>query len=370
MDSAHSFGDIPLLGFGAMRLPCGENGEIDQQQVNAMVDEYLAAGFKYFDTAYYYHNVCSEGALKKALSDRYDRNTFLLADKMPLTIIKTHEDYLPVFNAQLERAGVEWFDFYLLHNITREQIALTEQKGGFEFVRRMKEEGRIRHIGLSTHDTAEALDGMLTRHPEIEFVQLQINYLDWENESVQSRLCYETARRHGKPVIVMEPVRGGALAQIPQQARQMQLELNPDASAASYAIRFAASLEGVFMVLSGMSNMEQLRDNISYMKNFVPLSEAEKSMLFRAKDIILQSMLVPCTGCRYCTDGCPMGINIPALFAAVNECRLSPLADYAALYDKACERHGQPKDCIGCAQCERVCPQHINIIQQLQGIRI
>lgn len=369
MDMEKNFGKIAPLGFGAMRLPCHTNGEIDHDAVEQMVDAYMKAGFQYFDTAYFYHNNKSEGALKRALVDRYPRSAFYLADKMPLTIIKDAKEYRPIFDAQLARAGVEYFDFYLLHNITGAQIALTEQRDGFGFVKQMKAEGKVRHIGISTHDNAAALDGMLSLHPEIEFVQLQINYLDWENDMVQSRKCYETARKYGKPVIVMEPVRGGALASIPEPARELQREFDASASAASFAIRFAASLDGVFMVLSGMSNMEQILDNTGYMKDLKPVTPKEREMLFQVRDIILSQMLIGCTGCRYCTDGCPRDIDIPALFTVVNQCKLSPIADYRALLEKACQGHGGPKDCIGCRACEKVCPQNLEIVKLLGNMR-
>lgn len=363
------FYSIPKLGFGAMRFPCFEDGSIDMEKVKEMIDCFMESGFCYFDTAYYYHGVKSEGALKEALVDRYERDRFLVADKMPLTIINKYEDYQPVFDAQLERAGLEYFDFYLLHNITREQIALTEQRGGFEFVKKLKKEGKVRHIGLSTHDNAEALEGMLIRHPEIEFVQLQVNYLDWENEGVQSRKCCEVANKYGKPIIVMEPVRGGALANLPKDALDMLKELDAEASSASFALRYAASRQGVFMVLSGMSTLAQVQDNVSTFKEFKPITDAEEETLQRVAEAVKRDMLIGCTGCNYCVDGCVKGINIPELFAAVNKTKLDPLADWGSMYDEACKDHGEPSQCIGCKKCQKVCPQHIDITQRLKSIR-
>ena len=363
------FDKIGLLGFGAMRFPCFEDGSVDVERVKVMIDEFMQAGFNYFDTAYYYHGVKSEGVLKEALVSRYDRDSFVIADKMPLTIINSYEDYQPTFDAQLERTGVEYFDFYLLHNLTREQIELTEQRGGFEFIKKMKSEGKVRHIGFSTHDNAAALDGILTAHPEVEFVQLQINYLDWDNDMVQSRKCYEVARKHGKPVVIMEPVRGGSLANLPDEASKLLREVDANASAASFALRYAASLEGVLTVLSGMSTLSQVQDNVETFKDLKPISKEEKEVLGKVKSIVASNMLIACTGCAYCVDTCPKSINIPKLFKGVNSVKLDPLADWSELYADACKDNGEPEECIECGECKRHCPQDLDIINLLKFIR-
>lgn len=370
MDKSNTFGSIPMLGFGAMRFPCFEDGSVDIEKVKVMIDEFMQAGFCYFDTAYYYHGVKSEGVLNEALVKRYPRESFLIADKMPLTIIKEQADYLPTFNAQLERTGVEYFDFYLLHNLTREQIALTEQRGGFEFIKQMKQEGRVKHIGFSTHDNADALEALLARHPEVEFVQLQVNYLDWNNDMVQSRKCCEVARKYNKPIIVMEPVRGGTLANLPEDARALLDTVDKEASSASFALRYAASIDGVFMVLSGMSTLEQVRDNVRCFSELKEITDEEIKLLERVKEMVARTMLIPCTSCRYCTDGCPKHINIPAFFSGVNQTKLDPLADWRSIYAEALGDGGAPSDCIACGKCKKSCPQNIDIVHQLMFIRL
>ena len=314
------------LGFGCMRLPVinGDMDKIDEAYFCNMIDSFMEQGFTYFDTAYPYHNQKSEGAVRCCLVERYDREKFYLADKMPVWLVKEYADYEKLFNEQLERCGVEYFDFYLLHALDDEEYQKTDELGGFSFVQEKKAEGKIKHVGFSFHDTAEVLDKILTNHPEMEFVQLQINYYDWESENVQSRKCYETAVKHGVPVIVMEPVKGGTLANLVPQAAKMLDELNPDengkskASYASYALRYAASLEQVFMVLSGMSDEVQLKDNTSFMKEFVPLTAEEQKAIANVVEELAKLPTIPCTKCRYCVDGCPQKINIPGLFQAYN----------------------------------------------------
>ena len=290
------------FGFGAMRLPLinpDDKQSIDMDELKRMVDIYMEAGFTYFDTAFPYHDQMSETALKEALVDRYDRDKYVFADKMPTVLIKSGEEYPLYFNKQLEKTGVGYFDYYLMHNMGRDRYYNTDKCGGFEFAKKMKAEGKIKNFGFSFHDDAQFLDMILTNHPEVDFVQLQINYLDWENDIIQSRLCYETARRHNKPIAVMEPVKGGTLANLPKEAENILREYNKEASPASYALRFAANLDGVFMVLSGMSNCEQVLDNTKIMARPQPLNDKEKELLKEVVAIINKRTAIPCTSCGY-----------------------------------------------------------------------
>lgn len=361
--------DMKKLGFGCMRLPLTDKKDdsaVDIEQVKKMVDAYLAEGFNYFDTAYMYHKGKSECFVKEALVKRHPRESFLLADKLPVGMMKCAEDKEKIFLDQKEKCGVDYFDYYLLHCLDKKNFKSAEKYGVFEYLAERKKEGEIRVLGFSFHDTADVLDEILTKHPEMEFVQLQINYLDWENEKVQSRLCYETARRHGTPVIVMEPVRGGALANVPAIVKNMFAEKDRSLSVASWAIRFAAGLEGVFMVLSGMSDMAQLKDNMSYMKDFTPLTEQEKALCLRAGSIIANKETVPCTACRYCAEECPEKIAIPELLALYNKKINGDEAsaeEYAALTAES-----SPADCIRCKKCEKMCPQKIEIATMLKKI--
>jgi predicted aldo/keto reductase-like oxidoreductase len=363
------------LGFGLMRLPLtdgGDHGSIDQELVNKMVDCCLEHGVTYFDTAYVYHAGLSEASAKKALVERHRRNEFSITDKMPTWIVKSASDYEKIFNEQCERCGVEYFDYYLLHNIGIKNYAHTLQYGGFEFMRKIKAEGRAKHIGFSYHDNSELLDRILTEHAEMEYVQLQINYIDWDNESIQSRKCHETALKHKKPVIVMEPVKGGSLANVPQKANELFTTLHPGMSAASWAIRYAASLEGVFVVLSGMSNLEQVIDNVSYMRDFVPLNDEERKMLDRVSAIISSDTAIPCTSCRYCVDGCPQHIPIPQYFALFNnQKQFGMIAEQTVetvYYMNLTQEYGKASDCCECGQCEEHCPQHIDIVERMKEV--
>ena len=356
------------FGFGAMRLPLidsQDKSSIDMEELKKMVDEFMAAGFTYFDTAFPYHEQLSENALKEALVDRYDRDSYIFADKMPTVLVKSGDEYPMYFNKQLEKTGVGYFDYYLMHNMGRDRYFNTDKWGGFDFARRMKEEGKIKKFGFSFHDDAEMLDQILTEHPEVDFVQLQINYLDWDNKIIQSRACYETARKYNKPIVVMEPVKGGTLASLPKEAASLLYEYAPDVLPVSYALRFAASLPGVFMVLSGMSSLEQVKDNIRIMDNPAPLNEGEKELLSKIVDIINSKTVIPCTSCGYCMEVCPKNINIPGLFGLYNNyCINNNFSNMD--HGRLVMGRGSASDCIKCHRCEKNCPQHIKIPDNLE----
>ena len=358
------------LGFGGMRFPLlnpDDKTSIDQEQVNAMADAFLDAGFTYFDTAYLYHDEASEPAFKKALTDRHKREEFILADKMPTVIVRKPEDYAIYFQNQLDRTGAGYFDYYLMHNMGKDRYDVNVKFGGFDFIREQIAAGKIRHFGFSFHDDPETLDRILTEQPEVEFVQLQINYLDWDNEVIQSRKCHETCVKHGKKVIVMEPVKGGTLANLPKEAEELLRAYNPDASPASYALRFAAGLENVMMVLSGMSNMEQMQENLKTMDAPKPLNEEEKKLLQQVVEIINRSIEIPCTSCGYCMEVCPKNIPIPNLFGLYNNYKINN--NFSNMYhERIIMGRGKSSDCIGCRQCVRNCPQHIQIPEHLKKI--
>ena len=363
------------LGFGLMRLPLtnpDEASSIDVEQVKDMVDAFIENGFTYFDTAWMYCGFQSECAAKEALVDRYPRDSYTLADKLHAGYIKTREDRDKIFNEQLRKTGVEYFDYYLLHDIGVDHYKIYQELDCFTWLKEKKEQGLVRHIGFSFHDSAKMLDQVLTEHPEVEFVQLQLNYLDWDSEGVQSRKCYETAVKHGKPVIVMEPVKGGTLAKVPERAERMFKEYHPDMSVPSWAIRFAASNEHVMLVLSGMSNMEQLQDNMSYMADFQPLNEEEQEIIRKAVEIINSDIEIPCTGCSYCTEGCPQNIAIPKYFSLYNadlqECEEKGWKPQGEYYDRLTKTFGKASDCVECGQCESVCPQHLPVIRHLKEV--
>ena len=361
------------LGFGLMRLPMLE-GEIDIEQMKKMVDRFIEEGFTYFDTAWMYCSFKSEEAVKEALVSRHDRDTFTLTTKLHVGYVKEEADRDRIFEEQRRKTGAEYFDYYLLHAIGAESYEKYEKFHCFEWIAEKKKQGLIKHMGFSFHDSADLLDRILTEHPEMEFVQLQINYIDWENDGVQSRKCYEVARKHGKPIIVMEPVKGGTLASLPTEAEKLMKARNTYMSIPSWAIRFAASLDGVMTVLSGMSNLEQLEDNMGYMKDFKPLDEEEKAIIDKSVDIINSSSSIACTACSYCTEGCPMNIPIPQYFSLYNaEILENPggKIEWTAqreYYDNLTETHGKASACIECGQCESICPQRLPIIKHLAEI--
>ena len=357
---------IKKLGFGLMRLPMlGE--EIDIEQVKKMADTFMSKGFTYFDTAYVYIGGKSEVALKEAVVDRYPRDSFQCATKLPLWDLMGAAEMESTFQESLDRAGLKYYDFYLLHAMDHTKVKKADEIDAWGFMKRIKEEGRAKHIGFSFHDSAEVLEGILASHPEMEFVQLQINYADWEDDNVQSRKCYEGARKYNVPVIIMEPVKGGSLATMPEEIQKLYREANPELSVPSWAVRYAASLDGVITVLSGMSNEEQLNDNVSYMENFQPLSDAERETVQKAVEILNTLPTIPCTGCKYCVDGCPQKINIPGIFEAMNEYILYNNLERAKhSYKNAVKEGGKASDCIQCGACEAHCPQHIGIIETLE----
>lgn len=355
------------FGFGLMRLPM-KDGDIDYEQVCRMVDYSLEHGFDYFDTAHGYLDGKSEIAARECLVKRHPRENFLLTNKLTSTYFEKEEDILPFFETQCEACGVEYFDFYLMHALNAREYPKYQKCHAFEIAARLKEEGRIRHLGISFHDKPEVLEKILTDHPEIEVVQIQFNYLDYEDAGIQSRNVYEVCRKFDKPVIIMEPVKGGALVNLPDDAKRVFDELNVG-SYASYAIRFAASFEGVKMVLSGMSTFEQMEDNISFMGQFVPLSEVEMNAVANVTAIMKKQHLIGCTACRYCEAGCPMHISIPDLFACLNARRQFQdwNSDYYYSIHTSSGR-GKAKDCIACRKCENICPQHLPVSDLIKEV--
>lgn len=363
------FSDVKKnFGFGFMRLPIKKD-TVDIEQVNFMVDCFLAAGFNYFDTAHGYLNTESEKAIKTCLTDRYPRSDYILTNKLTGSYFEKQEDIRPFLFKQLEACGVDYFDFYLMHAQSENSYPKFKTCKAYETAFEFKKEGLVRHVGLSFHGTPQLLNEILTTYPEVEVVQLQLNYLDWDNPYVQARECYEVCRKHQKPVIVMEPVKGGTLANLPSQAQKIFTDLK-NGSNASYALRFAASCEDVFMVLSGMSTLFQMEDNVSSMQNFTPLSRQEREAIEEVCQILESQRVIPCTKCHYCVEEnhCPQDIKIPNIFEAYNSWKA--FNDFAAQshYASKLTKSGKAKDCIQCGQCEVVCPQHLPIREFLATI--
>ena len=363
------------LGFGLMRLPltdADDPGSVDLELVKQMVDTYLERGFTYFDTAWMYCGGKSEETAREALVSRHPRESFTLTTKMPAYMLHSEEDRETLFRTQLERTGAGYFDYYWLHDVNADTLPVFEKLHCFEFLQKKKAAGLVKHIGFSYHDGPELLDGILTKHPEVEYVQIQLNYLDWDSIGVQSRKCYEVITRHGKPVIVMEPVKGGTLARLPEEAEKLLKEKEPEMSIPSWGIRFAASLENVMVVLSGMSNMEQLLDNTGYMMNFTPLTEEENRLVLHCADIINKTIAIPCTGCSYCTVNCPQNIAIPKYFSLYNaekqEVSSKGWTPQPSYYEHLTASFGKASDCLHCGACEAMCPQHLPIRQYLENV--
>lgn len=362
------------FGFGCMRLPlldAADQLSVDYPLTEKLIDTYLEQGFTYFDTAYTYHGYHGEEMVKKVLVDRHPRESFELATKLPLRDFRDEEDLENIFNEQLEHCGVDYFDYYLLHNMGTNVYEKCQKYDAFGFAARKKEEGKIRHLGMSFHDMPELLDEILGKYGDLlDFVQLQINYMDWEQPNVQSRRCLEVANKYGKPVFVMEPCKGGTLVNLPDEALRLMKEYAPEASAASWAFRFAASQEGVVRVLSGMNSMEQLMDNTATFKEFKPITEEEMAIIDQVREIIEKNTPIPCTACSYCTHGCPKQIAIPEYFALYNSIARTTgsFSSQASYYNNISLRHGKAGDCIGCRQCEKACPQHLPITDYLKDV--
>ncbi|MCH5147011.1 MAG: aldo/keto reductase [Clostridiales bacterium] len=360
------------LGFGCMRLPVidGDQSRINIEEFKKMVDLFQSRGFSYYDTAYVYHNGKSEEAVREAVVKRYPRNAFTVTTKMPMMKVETEQDLVRIFDEQLERLGVDYIDYYWLHALNVKQYEKVQRLKAFEFILKKKAEGKIKHIGFSFHDTPELLEKILSEHPETEYVQLQINYIDWDSPSICGRECYEIATRHNKPVIVMEPVKGGALAKVPEAVTTMFKNHRPDMSVASWAVRFAASPENILTVLSGMSDMEQVDDNTAYMQDFKPLDSEEQALVALATNVINDSTVIPCTACRYCVDGCPKKIAIPDFFTLFNEHkRVNGMSDAPYYYNNVYgARGGKPSECVQCGKCEKICPQHLQIRNHLKEV--
>ena len=362
------------FGFGCMRLPlldAADQLSVDYPLTEKLIDTYLKQGFTYFDTAYTYHGYHGEEMVKKVLVDRHPRESFELATKLPLRDFRDEEDLENIFNEQLEHCGVDYFDYYLLHNMGTNVYEKCQKYDAFGFAARKKEEGKIRHLGMSFHDMPELLDEILGKYGDLlDFVQLQINYMDWEQPNVQSRRCLEVANKYGKPVFVMEPCKGGTLVNLPDEALRLMKEYAPEASAASWAFRFAASQEGVVRVLSGMNSMEQVMDNTATFKEFKPITEEEMAIIDQVREIIEKNTPIPCTACSYCTHGCPKQIAIPEYFALYNSIvrTTGSFSSQASYYNNISLRHGKAGDCIGCRQCEKACPQHLLITDYLKDV--
>lgn len=357
------------LGFGCMRLPLVD-GKDDKNillsEVSQMVDLFLSRGYRYFDTAYPYHGGKGEEAVRKALVERHKRDEFLLADKLPVWLMDKASDMERIFHEQQERTGCERFDYYLVHSIDKENLKKIEEYDAFSFCDKLREKGLIDHFGFSFHDSPELLDRLLNEHPEVEFVQLQINYLDWDDAVVRSGRNYEVARKHGKRVWIMEPVKGGLLANLPPMVHDLFRQYAPSSSDASMGYRFCADLEGVDMILSGMHSLSQMEDNLSTFDNLKPLTPEERVAIGKAVDMIAKANPIKCTGCRYCIDGCPKHIPIPRLFLLYNQSTQFDIPQRFQRQYGTLDHHAG--ECVKCGACKRVCPQHLDVPSLLGSV--
>lgn len=352
------------FGFGCMRMQCDAKGEVDMENFCAMVDCFLDAGFNYFDTAHVYFDGRSELALKEGLTSRYPRDRFVLTNKLSSSCFEKEEDILPFFQEQLDACGVEYFDFYLFHAMNAAYYEKYTNARAFEVVKELKAQGKVKHIGLSFHDSPDVLDRILSEHPEIEIVQIQYNYLDLDDPNVQSAACFDVCKKHDKPVLVMEPVKGGGLVFLPDEAIET-LNALEEGSPTSIALRFAAEPDEVVMVLSGVTTLAQMRENVALMSVREPLSSRAHAAIAEVRERIHSLKLIECTACRYCTDGCPMQINIPGIFRCVNDRTKFPNRPHTR-YAAVTAKGGKASDCIACGACEAICPQHLPIRDLLQ----
>lgn len=362
------------LGFGMMRLPYTDkkdNGSLDIPKINKMVDLFLEKGFTYFDTAWMYCNSKSENCVGETVVKRYDRSAFTVTDKLPDYPLKSEEDRDAVFNEQLRKTGAGYFDYYLLHAIDDENVDTFEKFHCFEWLLGKKESGLVKHCAFSFHGTPELLEKLIVKYPWIEYIQLQINYLDWDDPKIQSRACYEVCEKYDKQVIVMEPVKGGKLAKLPAPAEALLKQARPGLSPAAWAICFAASLKNVFMVLSGMSTLEQVAENCEVMRSLEPLTGSERKLLEKAASIIKESVFIPCTGCAYCLAKCPLTIQIPSLFNVYNEDRMEGTFSGKDAHIKQyleLKAASDPEQCLKCGACEAICPQHLKVREHLETV--
>ena len=352
------------FGFGCMRLPM-QGDKIDIVEFKKMVDYFMESGFNYFDTAHPYHGGDSEIALKEGLTSRYPRDSYVLVNKLSGNMFKCAEDIPKVLDEQLEICGVDYFDIYLMHAQERKKYEFYKKNHAYETAFELKKQGKIKHVGLSFHDKASVLDKILTEYPEIEIVQIQFNYLDYYDPSIEGKECYEVCLKHNKPIVIMEPVKGGSLVNLPDEAQNILDNLN-GGSNASYALRYCAGFKNVIMTISGMGNMDMMTDNIATMKECKPLSEEETEALIKVKDIIVKQSLIPCTACKYCVDGCPQNIPIPEIFSLYNDYKTFKSWNTEYLYGIQTKTGGKASSCIGCGACENSCPQHIEIINELK----